>query len=148
MILYDKLYRSEDYKEISVMNYLPALIDEIMANFENPGSIIIEKRIGDFPLGAKKLQPLGIIINELLTNIMKYAFADRTEGLITVSAEIEGNRAVFIVADNGTGLPVSIDFEHSTGFGMQLISMLTAQLNGIIRVERENGTKFILEFDV
>ena len=95
----------------------------------------------------KKLQPLGIIINELLTNIMKHAFTDRSDGLITVSAELKGNRVSLAIRDNGIGLPETVDFENSTGFGLKLVSMLIKQIAGTIRIERGNGTQVILEFE-
>ena len=85
MMLYDKLYRSSDFQSIAVKEYLPALIDEILKNFSSSTSIKREIEVGDFELSAKFLQPLGIIINELLTNIMKYAFTGRTDGTIRAS---------------------------------------------------------------
>ncbi len=158
-VLYDKLYRSRDFQKISVMYYLPPLIDEIAANFPISKSVKIEKNIEDFILHAKTLQSLGIIINELLTNIMKYAFTGRDDRKITVEAFIkraESNSALaetrtdstvcITVQDNGIGIPDSVDFENSTGFGLQLVWMLTQELKGNIQIERGNGTKIILEF--
>lgn len=80
MILYDKLYRSHDYKEISVRLYLGPLADEIMGHFPGRGKVRFKKNIEDFVLGAKIIFPLGIIVNELITNIMKYAFTGRESG--------------------------------------------------------------------
>jgi PAS domain S-box-containing protein len=154
LVLYDKLYRSPDFQKISVMNYLPDLVDEIFENFPNSKSVKIQKKIDDFDLDAKRLQPLGIIINELLTNIMKYAFTGRDSGLITVSAGLKpaptGSAPIvsIIIQDNGNGIPESIDFENSTGFGLQLVWILTKELMGTIRIEREHGTKIILEFEL
>jgi len=147
MVLYDKLYQSADFTEISVGNYISSLVDEIVSNFPNSKSVRIEKRLNDFPLGIKLLQSLGIIINELLTNMMKYAFIDKDNGMITVSSSIKGDRVSFVIEDNGCGLPESINFDNSTGFGMQLVHMLTEQIGGSIKIERGAGTKFILEFD-
>jgi two-component sensor histidine kinase len=148
MVLYDKLYRSTGFNTISVMKYLPSLVDEIVANFPNSTSVKIEKKIDDFILDAKRLQPLGIIINELLTNIMKYAFTGRIDGFITVSASLKGNGVCLIIQDNGNGMPESIDFENSPGFGLKVVRLLTKQIGGAIRIERENGTRIILEFEI
>jgi len=163
MVLYDKLYSSPDVQNISVIKYLPALIDEVIANFPNSNSVKIVKKIDDFILHARKLQPIGIIINELLTNIMKYAFTGRDNGVITVEAgfnetgipetgsekeSLKPAPAVkIIIQDNGNGMPESVDFENSTGFGLQLVWMLTKELQGTLKIERENGTKIILEFE-
>jgi two-component sensor histidine kinase len=148
MILYDKLYRSPDVQKISVMNYLPNLVDEIIANFPNSNLVKVEKKINDFILDTKRLHPLGIIINELLTNIMKSAFIGRDDGLIKVSASLKGKNVSIIIQDNGSGIPETVDFEHSTGFGLQLVWMLTKELMGTIRIERIKGTKIILEFEL
>jgi len=148
LVLYDKLYRSEDFRELSLKEYLPSLVDEITANFMIHESVKVEKHIEDFNVDAKTLFPLGIIINEVITNSMKYAFTGKDMGLITVSASMKDNRAIIIIADDGIGIPESVDIERSPGFGLSLISMLTDQIGGTIRIERGNGTKFIIEFDV
>jgi two-component sensor histidine kinase len=159
MVLYDKLYRSSDVQNISVMEYLPSLVDEIVSNFPDSKSVKIEKKIEDFILDAKRLQSLGIIINELLANIMKYAFTGRDNGLITIGAHIvksgfkpnpakDSSTVSIIIQDNGNGIPESVDFEHSAGFGLQLVELLTKELKGTIKIEREKGTKIILEFGI
>jgi len=147
MVLYDKLYRSAAYDELSVSEYLSTLIDEIISNFPNAESFRVEKRLGDFVLGSGTLQPLGLIVNELITNILKYAFAGRTEGTIAVSASLEANLVSLSIADDGNGMPESIDFENSTGFGLLLVKALTKQLKGSIGIERGKGTKIVLEFE-
>ena len=146
MVLYDKLYRSDDFDNISVQNYLPSLLDEILANFPGKKTVRIVKQIDDFILDAKRLLPLGIIINELMTNMMKYAFTGRDEGIITVSGEIKDDIVSFVVEDNGVGIPLFVDFKNSSGFGMKLVDMLTNQIGGRIKIERGEGTRFILEF--
>ncbi len=148
MVLYDKLYRSDDVNSVSVKEYLPSLINEIVNNFQNSGIVKIENHIENFFLDAKTLVPLGIILNELITNIMKYAFKGRESGVIKTSASVKDNRAVLIIKDNGIGIPESVTFENSTGFGMQLVGMLTEQIGGSIRIERGDGTKFVIEFGV
>ena len=150
MGLYEKLYQSLDYKFLSVKEYFSPLITEIVENFPNSNSVKIEKNIEDFVLDVKILQSLGIIVNELLTNIMKYAFSNIDNGIIEVSLSISGTKVCLKIADNGRGLPVEIDFKNSTGFGMQLVNMLSDQLDGTIRIERGRGagTRIILEFPV
>jgi PAS domain S-box-containing protein len=147
-VLYDKLYRTENLREMSIKNYLPALIDEITGIFLNKSSVKIETRIEDFVLGVKVLSVLGIIVNELLTNTMKYAFIGRDDGLITVSATAKDNLATIVFEDNGRGIPESVNIETSTGFGLKLVGMLTKQIDGTIRIERGKGTRFILEFEI
>ena len=147
VVLYEKLYQSIGFDKVAASNYLTSLVDEIVANFPDSAKVKVDKKIADFVLNAKKLQPLGIIINELLTNIMKYAFTGRSDGLITVSVELKGNRVSLAIQDNGKGMPDTVDFENSTGFGLRLVSILTKQLAGTIRIEHGNGTRVILEFE-
>lgn len=148
MVLYDKLYRSDDFGALSLKEYLPALIDEIAGNFEIHGTVKFDNNIEDFDVDTKILFPLGIIVNEIITNAMKYAFSGMDNGLLTISASRTENRALIEIGDNGAGIPDSVDFENSSGFGLSLLTLLTEQIGGTIRLERENGTKFILEFDL
>ena len=90
-LLYDKLLLNEDYKIISVKNYLEDLTDSIVALFPDQAKIKLERQITDFHLDAKRLFPLGSIINELLTNTMKYAFISRKTGSIKIFLGKVGN---------------------------------------------------------
>ena len=78
--------------------------------------------------------------------MMKYAFTGRGSGVINVSISLNGSYVTFILSDNGNGIPDSVSFENSTGFGLTLVNMLTQQIGGTIRIERGIGSKFILEF--
>ncbi len=148
MVLYDKLYRSDSFIEMPIIDYLNPLIDEIICGFPNSQKVKIEKRIDTFIIDSTLLFPLGIIVNELLTNIMKYAFPDGTPGHIIVSASVINDNAIIVIEDNGSGLPENIDINNSNGFGLCLVGILTEQLKGSIKIERINGTRFILEFKV
>ncbi len=147
-LLYDKLFKSCDNAGIPVNGYLTSLADDVIANFPNSKIVKIEKKIDDFVMDVKIMQPVGIIINELLTNIMKYAFTGRTSGLIKLSFRNSGSRCLLEIADNGVGIPDSVSFENSSGFGMQLVRMLAEQIGGSIKIERDAGTKIIMEFDI
>ena len=146
-LLYDKLYQSSTFDTISIGDYLSSLIDEIVETIPCAASVRVEKGIEDFQLDVKRLQPLGIIVNELLTNIMKHAFGGREAGSIEVSVSSREGRVSLVVRDDGVGMPESIDFENSTGFGLMLVNNLAAQIGGRIRLERGAGTAVILEFD-
>jgi PAS domain S-box-containing protein len=148
MLLYEKLYQSSAFNEISLSAYLPELVDEILGNFPNSGSVKVAVEVEDIVIDAKKASVLGIIANELLTNIMKYAFAGRPEGAIEVRASLDrgSDRVAMSVRDDGIGMPASVGFASSTGFGLTLVGMLAEQLNGDIRIERGGGTLIALEF--
>ncbi len=148
IMLYDRLYCTDNYRELPVKDYLQRLAEEIVGSFPNRGIVKIETEIEDFILNVQALSPLGIIINELFTNMMKYAFVDRECGVIKLSAALKEKRARIVIQDNGVGIPEFISFEKSSGFGLDLVVMLTEQIGGKITIERGEGTKFILEFDV
>jgi two-component sensor histidine kinase len=148
MVLYNKLYDSPDFMKLSIKDYLPTLIDEILINFPNSRSVKVEKDIDDIVLDTKTLQPLGIIINELLTNIMKYAFTGKNDCLINISVKLVDKNLRMSISDNGIGMPESVSFENSSGFGLMLIGILTKQLNGTIKIERGHGTRIILDIAV
>lgn len=148
MVLYDKLYRSSDFREISLKEYLTSLVGDIVNLFTHEIKIKLETNIEDYFLPVQKVLTIGIIINELITNIMKYAFVGRPDGIILLSAAKVNENIIISLQDNGIGLPEHVDFVSSSGFGMQLVGMLTEQIEGNINIERDKGTKFILEFPI
>jgi PAS domain S-box-containing protein len=149
-VLYDKLYRSTDFQKTSIRDYLTTLIDEIVGNFEHRNEIVIEKEINDFIVDAKIVFSIGIIVNELLTNSMKYAFDYGKNGKkrIKVSTTKDDGRVLLLIQDNGKGLPQTISPDKAPGFGLRLVDMLSKQIDGKINIERDKGTKFILEFEL
>jgi PAS domain S-box-containing protein len=147
-VLYNKLYRTDSYMDMAIGDYLPPLLKEIKEQFPGRDRVTMVTQMEDFPISAKILSPLGIIANELVTNAMKYAFNDRVGGVIKVSASLRERHAAILFEDDGIGIPPSIDIRNSTGFGLELVGILTEQIGGTIGIERQQGTKFILEFEV
>jgi len=143
MVLYDRLYRADINGKISIKDYLQALIDELTR--PHPQNITIESQVDDISLEVKTVSLLGIIINELITNTLKYAFLGRTGGFIKLSASKPGNRVVIVYEDDGIGIPDTIALATSPGFGLQLVGMLVEQLQGTVVLERGCGTKFRIE---
>jgi len=146
-ILYDKLYLLEYQNEMSAGDYLTSLIEEIVRMFSN-NTVSVQTRIkiDNFILGVQLLPPVGIIVNEIITNIMKYAFTGRKTGLIQVSGVLCNEHAVLSIEDDGIGIPDSVNLHSSTGSGLTLIKMIVQQIKGTIKIEHGDGTKFILEF--
>ncbi len=145
MILYDQLYRSETFAAVSLREYVPALLQQVIGIFPHGETVSLYTDLEDIPLAPRILSPLGILLNELATNAMKYAFTGRSDGVITVTAAREGEQVVLHFADNGKGLPASFSFAAG-GFGMQLARSLARQLGGSIAVEEGPGARFVLRF--
>jgi PAS domain S-box-containing protein len=146
-LLYDKLLLGEGYKDLSVKNYVESLTDTIVALFPDSIRITVEKRIADFQLDAKRLFPLGLIINELLTNKMKYAFTSRDADRISITLDNHAGRVTLAIQDNGDKLPEGFDIERSRGFGLMLVKMLSQQLGGSFSIATQAGTCCVVEFN-
>jgi two-component sensor histidine kinase len=147
-ILYEKLLITKDYEDISVKEYLESLIDAVVELFPYNLKITVAQKIAALNLPSKKLFPLGIILNELLTNIMKYAFKGRESGLVNIALSNRQNRVTLTVQDNGNGLPEGFDISESKGFGLMLVKILSEQLGGIFTIENYKGAKSTLKFEI
>jgi len=148
MMIYDKLFYSDNLKNVSMQDYLSSLIDQIISSFPERKKISVNTQIDDFDLGVNMLVNMGIITNELLTNIMKHAFTGREHGRITVTSNMKNNHILYSIEDDGIGIPAALDFNNTTGFGLNLVKMITEQLDGTLNLDRSKGTKFIIEFDI
>jgi two-component sensor histidine kinase/PAS domain-containing protein len=150
-VLYDKLLVQNDYEESSVMRYVEGLIDSLRRLFLENTNISIDTRIVDFNLPSETLVPLGIIVNELFTNAVKYAFTDKARGTVEVLLTKRKNRVTLTVQDDGRGLPEGFTIEKPRGLGLTLVRMLCEQLEGSCTIENRRdtgGTRNIVEFDV
>lgn len=145
--LYEELFISGHYNEVSMKKYLPLLAERIISNFPNRDIVNLTVTSDEFTLDEKKLSSLGLIVNELLTNIMKYAFVGRKSGEIIMILKNNSGGFLLTIEDNGAGLPDDSELAKQSGFGLSLVNSLTKQLNGKISFESNNGTKVILEFD-
>ncbi len=144
LIIYDKLYRSGTYSSIDAKSYLHNLISDLAYTYSRKG-VQIEEHLEPITIDVKTVIPVGIIINELITNALKYAFPDSNNGTIEiVLKKTEGNTNLITVKDNGTGLPSQIDIHRANTFGFMLINSLIDQINGTIEVRSNNGTEFII----
>jgi two-component sensor histidine kinase len=109
-------------------------------------TVEVETTIDDIILDAKPLSSLGILINELITNTMKYAFNKFENSKIRITIKKMNDYILLIYSDNGIGIPDYISFENPNGFGLQLIKMLVKQIKGSIILERKNGTQYTIQF--
>ncbi len=148
VVLYDLLYRTDMHLELNVRDYLPAIIEEVVKVFEHKSKLTTKINIESFTLSAKILSTMGILINELCTNTIKYAFPDMENPEIGLSVSKKGNTVTIVYSDNGVGLPESVTLDNSQSFGLRLVKVLTAQLNGKLQVDREGGTTFTISFEL
>jgi PAS domain S-box-containing protein len=145
--MYDLLFRTSDFRYVSVSEYIGKVAEGITASLPAITGVTLEKRIEDFVMDSKILFPIGIIINELVTNAYKYAFPDGRKGTITVSvSRLPENHVEIIVRDDGAGIPESVDINGLSGFGMKLVFLLVKQIEGVLECVRGGGTMFRINF--
>ena len=91
--------------------------------------------------------PCGLLVNELITNSLKYAFVDKEEGEVFIGLKESGEMVELRIEDDGVGLPLDFDILKSDTLGLQLVSTLTEQLEGQISVSTHEGTKYLITFE-
>lgn len=129
-------------------DYLDSVIDLHAEVYNDNAGVSVEKCIVDFSLSSRKAIPIGIIVNELLTNVFKYAFGSRDEGRVLVKLEKADSRATLTMKDDGIGFDSRFAVNKSTGFGLTLTKMLAEQLGGTFSITNENGTRSVVEFEL
>uniref|UniRef100_A0A7C3IFW7 histidine kinase n=1 Tax=Gracilinema caldarium TaxID=215591 RepID=A0A7C3IFW7_9SPIR len=146
--LYEKLLISGNYQEVSMKAYFEDLINAIVALFLNNLNITIQTSIADFHLDTKRATTLGIITNELLTNVLKYAFVGRKTGTILIQIKKEGPQVSLLIEDDGVGIDEQKLQAKTTGFGLTLIKMLAEELGGTFTLQNNHGTKSMVQFEL
>ncbi|WP_036484514.1 PAS domain S-box protein [Myxosarcina sp. GI1] len=144
-LIHEKLYQSENVTQINFSDYLKALISTIF-----PSYLLVKKDIflnteirHDFLLDIDTAVPCGLIINELITNALKHAFAPNYRGEIKVIVAVnENDNLVLTIADNGKGLPTDFNLNNNQTLGLKLVKSLIAQLRGTVEVTTDGGTKY------
>ncbi len=143
-IVHQKLYQGDNLSSIEMKDYFINLSEGILDTFDSEDRIQIECIMDQLELDVDTAVPIGLIVNELLTNALKYAFPNGQSGKVKIQLEAtEDNCLRLEVADNGVG---KVTQTKGTGFGSQLITLLTQQLGGTLQEEVKNGTVVRLEF--
>lgn len=146
-LIHEKLYQSEDLSQISFDIYIKELTDIILKSISNQKDIKLTLDMVPAYLTVNQAIPCGLILNELITNAFKHAFAGRSEGHIWIKLIEEGDNLLLSVKDNGVGLPDDFDSDQPTSLGLTLITTLTSQLKGECRFTNTDcGSLFELRF--
>ncbi|WP_424358991.1 histidine kinase N-terminal 7TM domain-containing protein [Methanocella sp. MCL-LM] len=142
-LVHEYLYKSESLSNISTPEYLKSLTGNLARSYSHAsGSVTLCTKIDDIPLDIDKAVPVGIIVTELVSNAFKYAFPDGRKGEIWVVLRREEDKIVLTISDNGVGLPQGFDIQKTSTLGLQLVGMLTQQLEGTLEIERAGKTLF------
>ncbi|MEN0051668.1 MAG: sensor histidine kinase, partial [Bacteroidota bacterium] len=147
-ILHQKLYQGDDLASIEMKDYFKNLAESVLDTYDAWEQIEMEYDMQELELDVDTAVPIGLIVNELLTNALKYAFPDGEKGKVYLSLkQLQPKGLQLVVADDGVGKSTS-DMPKGTGFGSQLIDLLTRQLGGTVREESGDGMKVIFEFEL
>jgi two-component sensor histidine kinase len=145
-LIHEKLYQSNDISRIDFAEYVRSLTAYLFRSYITGPGIEISIDIHDVSLGIDMAIPCGLIINELVSNSLKYAFPDRRPGEIDISLAQCDHEYKLTVSDNGTGLPEGMDFRNTPSLGLQLVNTLVHQLEGNIVLDTSHGTRFVITF--
>ena len=152
-LIHEILYGSHNLACIDFKRYIRNLVSGLYLSYGiDTGRISFETNIQKISLGIDHAIPLGLIINELVTNCIKYAFPESCEAKgkirITLKQKTEDEYEL-IVSDNGVGIPENFNILEAKSLGIKLITVLVQdQLNGSIQLDNEKGTKYIIHFKI
>ena len=148
--IYETIHGSENLSEISLKKYLYKITNSIFQSSAVNSKIVkIKNDITEMPISINQASPLGLIINELISNSLKYAFPEERKGQISVSMKKLDKQTELIVSDNGIGISPNLDWKNTNTLGLKLVRTLVEnQLDGTIDMESTNGTKFIIKFNI
>jgi two-component sensor histidine kinase len=147
--IHESLYQNKTFTSINFSEYISTLTNNILQSYA--ASIQKVRLIMDVQkiiLNLDTSIPAGLIINELVTNSIKHAFAGLNEGNILINLHTKDNILFLEVSDNGKGFPKDIDFKNTNSLGLQLVNTLVEQLNGKLELNENKygGTSFFINF--
>ncbi len=147
-LVHEKLYGTEHFSTIEMRSYIEQMIAHLRRSIVPHDQIRVSVQAQDIYLGVDAAIPCGLLLNELVSNALKHAFAGRREGTVRIELyRIEnGERLQLSVQDDGIGLPAGIEPGRTESLGLRLVEALSQQLLGMIRVHRTGGTKIAVSF--
>jgi two-component sensor histidine kinase len=145
-MVHEKLYQSSGFTNINFKDYVEKLVYDILYSYGiKTGTIKTELNIEDIKMNMETAIPCGLIINELVTNSVKYAFP-QGKGTIKIELKSSNQELELIIADNGVGIPENIDLKKIDTLGLQLVNSLVNQLEGVLELDLSHGTEFKIKF--
>jgi two-component sensor histidine kinase len=145
-IIHEKLYRSNDFTRINIADYINSLVNGLFHSYAiKDDQVTLKFDIDDIKLNIETAVPCGLIISELVSNSLKYAFPNE-KGEIKISLKEVYDKIELIISDNGIGLPDNLDIAKNDSLGLKLVNSLTNQIDGEIKLDRGQGTTYRIIF--
>ncbi|WAC05823.1 MAG: PAS domain S-box protein [Methanoregula sp.] len=142
-LVHERLYRSENLSSVALADYLRYLIDNLFGFYGvNPQMVRLAFDAGDVKVDINQAIPIGLIMNELVSNSLKHAFPEGEKGELTVTIRRDESALVLTVHDTGPGIPADFDWRNAKSLGLRLVISLVEQLQGTIELDRSGGTTF------
>ncbi len=146
-LIHEKMYQSKNLVNIDMAGYIDELVRTLIDAYDSNKNIRLKADVGPIEFKIDTIVPLGLILSEIVSNSLKYAFSAQEDGEISISMKkISTNLYSLEVGDNGVGIPKEVDFKTTESLGILLIRMLTEQLNGDVTVNTQNGTHYKIVF--
>jgi PAS domain S-box-containing protein len=146
-LVHESLYSHGDLAHLDFASYIERLATHLVqASAAEGARLRVRTELEGLALDVDAAIPCGLILNELLTNALKYAFPDGRAGDITIGLQSGAGQVTLLVRDTGVGFPGDLDFRRTESLGLQLVGMLTEQLGGTLTLTRAPGTTFTLTF--
>jgi PAS domain S-box-containing protein len=146
-MIHEKLYQSKDFRHINIADYLDKLVIDLLYSYAIPkGQIKTIIESDDVKLNIETSIPCGLIINECVSNSLKYAFPEGRTGELAISLKKSDDQFILEISDDGIGFPKEIDFKNTDSLGLQLVNSLVEQIDGTIQLDGSNGTKITIKF--
>jgi PAS domain S-box-containing protein len=147
-LVHETLYKSKDFAKINFSEYVQNLASYLFRAYKVEASnIALELNLDEVHLKLDQAIPCGLIISELVSNSLKYAFPNQTNGNICIITKSDKNKHFkIIVMDNGVGFPIDLNFHSLNSLGLQLVNVLIEQIEGTLEIDTSRGTKFTISF--
>lgn len=148
-MVHEKLYQSEDLKDINFKEYIESLVSDLFYSYGvKKGTIDLKIDMDNLEIDIDTAIPCGLIVNELVTNSLKYAFpCPNDENIVKVGLQkLQKDNFKLVVSDNGVGLPEDLDIENVETLGLKMVTILVNQLKGTLEMDKTTGTEFRITF--
>ncbi len=144
--IHESLYQTKNFNSVDLGVYIESLSRNLMMSYSLGGKVRLDTQVQPVELGLDQAIPCGLMLNELISNALKHAFPSGREGVIEIRVELIGEEVTIAIADNGVGPPAGFDVAKHANLGLQLVQMLTSQLDGRFERMGTSGSRFRITF--
>lgn len=146
-LIHERLYQNKQFSSIDLADYIEGLARNLLLSYSTTGRVSLDLDLEPAHISIDQAMPCGLILNEIVSNALKHAFPDDRSGRIRVVLRMQGEQVRIEAGDDGPGLPVGFSEERDGGLGLELIALLTDQLDGRMERQAQAGVSYLLTFE-